>query len=533
MKTSLLLPFALLAATSAAFGQDVPSEYLSFSRKADSLLKAGDNKNAALAYSSAFRTLGNKGYLHERYNAACAWALCGVPDSAFDCLDRIVRNKVLTDFKKLEAENDFTSLHNDKRWPELVELCKADHTAAQKAIAAAKADTKISVMNDRASFLFPAGSKVVKKDHPFRYTGNETDVECELGPATLHFSFTEIMSFGDKNTIANNPGPGHHSKGKIVTDRDGIVSTIHNGWSRGNMICNLKVSMPDHTLFIVSVRTNETGRELKEELNALVEQVFQSIAAGSRRPDLSKHSEVHAIAESNKSFKVNLPENYGRLFSSGRSENTDAPSTVFFVKYATQDQRRNHPEVFLSLNDVQQQYDRHQFHHAADSQTVMIKFLGQNTPFKLYKTGHGPEWIAHAEVKRDDIRPGFTARVGFMTGNESSIDELKWIIANIQLLPDQAFESQSTETALSNDLITSLSPNPAQNNVELAYTAERGKSAKAVLSNQNNVPLKSYDLEAGSNKLQMDVSSYAPGVYFVTMSIDGKNVSTKKLVIAR
>src|SRR3989442_15781992 len=70
--------------------QSTPKEYDELIKQADTLYHSKNYKASALAYSSAFKILGWKGYLEDRYNAARAWAMAGDADSAFFNLERIV-----------------------------------------------------------------------------------------------------------------------------------------------------------------------------------------------------------------------------------------------------------------------------------------------------------------------------------------------------------------------------------------------------------------------------------------------------------
>jgi hypothetical protein len=110
--------------TTTIFGQKVTSEYNAFVKKADSLYNVKDYKNSGIAYSSAFKTLGNKGQTKDRYNAARSWALANVPDSAFDCLFRIVKKRLITNSDTIINEKDFKTLQADKRWQKLLDLVK-------------------------------------------------------------------------------------------------------------------------------------------------------------------------------------------------------------------------------------------------------------------------------------------------------------------------------------------------------------------------------------------------------------------------
>lgn len=110
--------------TQLLFAQIPSSEYKMLVIKGDSLYKVKDYKNSALAYSSAFKDFGWKGTPKDRYNAARSWTLANIPDSAFFCLDRLVNKINYDDYDKIIIEEDFNSLHKDKRWLPLIDQIK-------------------------------------------------------------------------------------------------------------------------------------------------------------------------------------------------------------------------------------------------------------------------------------------------------------------------------------------------------------------------------------------------------------------------
>ncbi len=116
-----------------AFGQTlIPKAYLDFVKKADSLYKAKDYKNAAFTYSSAFKANDWKpAPVSNRYNAACSWALANYPDSAFYQLNRIVTKGNYINYEQITTDADLNSLHNDKRWQPLLELIQQNKYKAE------------------------------------------------------------------------------------------------------------------------------------------------------------------------------------------------------------------------------------------------------------------------------------------------------------------------------------------------------------------------------------------------------------------
>ncbi len=93
---------------------------------------------------------------------------------------------------------------------------------------------------------------------------------------------------------------------------------------------------------------------------------------------------------------------------------------------------------------------------------------------------------------------------------------------------------QNGSPVFSNDKITvsGVFPNPAFATATLEYeiTGEL-KEAKFTLSNVLGSSVAEYKLSRESRKLQFAVTDFAPGIYFYTLSTDGKSLFTRKLII--
>ena len=98
--------------------------YTQYAREADSLYDVKDYLKSAQKFSDAFKTNGWKGLSTDRYNAACSWALAGVPDSAFFQLDRIATKSNYTNIGHITQDTELNSLHDDKRWQPLLAIIK-------------------------------------------------------------------------------------------------------------------------------------------------------------------------------------------------------------------------------------------------------------------------------------------------------------------------------------------------------------------------------------------------------------------------
>jgi hypothetical protein len=145
MKSLITFLFSLIVACNA-FSQD--TEYNAFVTTADSLYRTQNYKESAIEYSKAFKTFGWKGYLVDRYNAACSWALANEVDSALFQLNIIVKKMNYKDYNDIVTDPDLTSLHSDKRWNELLEQIKSNKEKAEANLDKTLVATLDSIFND-------------------------------------------------------------------------------------------------------------------------------------------------------------------------------------------------------------------------------------------------------------------------------------------------------------------------------------------------------------------------------------------------
>jgi hypothetical protein len=123
MKKALLI-LTFFCYTTLAFSQAVQQVYTDGTAKAASLFAEKNYRGSAHAYSDAFKTNGWMGTIPDRYNAACAWALAEIPDSAFSQLEKIALRGKFFNYNRLNNEVSLKSLHSDKRWKSLISIIK-------------------------------------------------------------------------------------------------------------------------------------------------------------------------------------------------------------------------------------------------------------------------------------------------------------------------------------------------------------------------------------------------------------------------
>jgi hypothetical protein len=123
MRNTLLI-LTILFYTTLTFGQAIQKEYLVDIEKAASLFAEKKFKASAYAYSDAFKRNGWMGAIPDRYNAACAWALAEIPDSAFSQLEKVALRGKYFNYNRLNNESSLKSLHLDKRWKAMISIVK-------------------------------------------------------------------------------------------------------------------------------------------------------------------------------------------------------------------------------------------------------------------------------------------------------------------------------------------------------------------------------------------------------------------------
>ncbi|MEI8046442.1 MAG: T9SS type A sorting domain-containing protein [Bacteroidota bacterium] len=75
-------------------------------------------------------------------------------------------------------------------------------------------------------------------------------------------------------------------------------------------------------------------------------------------------------------------------------------------------------------------------------------------------------------------------------------------------------------------------PNPASLRANLDYNLPTSSNnAQLIIRNTLGVVVETVNLEGRSGKNTIDVSGYASGIYFYSISVDGKVVQTKKLIV--
>lgn len=92
----------------------------------------------------------------------------------------------------------------------------------------------------------------------------------------------------------------------------------------------------------------------------------------------------------------------------------------------------------------------------------------------------------------------------------------------------------SDEQLYSSDRITvsNVYPNPASEFAEIDYTVQSSvRDAKVIIYNVLGSPVAEYVLDKNDRKLRINTREMPTSVYFYQLSVDGKKVATKKMLV--
>ncbi|TAE74700.1 MAG: T9SS C-terminal target domain-containing protein [Bacteroidetes bacterium] len=79
--------------------------------------------------------------------------------------------------------------------------------------------------------------------------------------------------------------------------------------------------------------------------------------------------------------------------------------------------------------------------------------------------------------------------------------------------------------------VNKIYPNPASEFAYIDYQINESIKAKITVRNLLGRVVAEYDLSKQENQIKMNVSDFESGVYFYTLSVDGKSIKAKKLIV--
>jgi len=184
-----------------------------------------------------------------------------------------------------------------------------------------KLDNKLSILNDKAFFLFPTAavnssrsSDIMSADPNIN---QETRVVLDIDEMRLVFFAQELFKIGDSNLFENISKEKNDLgfKREITTNHDQILAilstpSIFDTTQNAILVNSMIVKTQDNSIFRIDAYINPEAFKHKVEFIKLTEQVFKTVSKGTRINDKSAKVQTLKSFRTKKAFDFTLPENY-------------------------------------------------------------------------------------------------------------------------------------------------------------------------------------------------------------------------------
>lgn len=301
-----------------------------------------------------------------------------------------------------------------------------------------KIDNKLSILNDRAFFLFPTDAvyeaRATNIMSPDPNINEETRIIFDNGDMRLVFFAQELYTLADNNLFqfVSEQNKQNAIKTKILTDREGMLSilsipTEYDTTEEAILLNNLIVKTEDNTLFTITAYINSSAYKIKEEYQKLTETVFGTLTKGTRIMDRSARKETHKIFGTEKSLTFSLPANYCvtvdqkfdfQVFNLHKYRTITEPNWVQIVIYNGRHPSLVHEEFGLSKNS---------------GQKIKGKFLKQKLDWLFFYMSEYDVYIKEQTVTCDNVAEGATFHIAMLSNNKELIEEITKIVEKIKV----------------------------------------------------------------------------------------------------
>jgi hypothetical protein len=191
--------------------------YIAKIDSANVLLNMKKFSEAGTYFSKAFELNNNLGRINDRYNAAQAWSLAGIKDSAFIQLNKLAAANYNEDLKVV-TDTAFINLRHDARWKDLVVNFKANRGAwlmtkyaklnGNSLALAGKLDSiyyddQLPRLQLPEKLKYYAWSSTEMKEHLAKMSLNDSLNTSKISAILDKYGWSEIAGLGDEavNTV--------------------------------------------------------------------------------------------------------------------------------------------------------------------------------------------------------------------------------------------------------------------------------------------------------------------------------------------
>jgi len=300
-----------------------------------------------------------------------------------------------------------------------------------------KLDNTLSILNDRAFFNFPDSAKNIARPVDIMSTDHninkETRIVYDNGSKRLVFFAQELYTFGgdDLFELVSKEEDENTYLRKVLTKETNLLSilttpTAFDSLNPGIFINSLMVKTQDNTLFRIDAYINPNAYSQKDDYIALTERVFSTMTIGKRTNPLKARKEKVSIFGTEKSFELNIPENYSitvdqkydfQVIKFQKYVNFGDTNWIRLTIYTG-----HHPSFF------NQDYGFDTYQEIQKS-----AFLGKEVDWFYYENKAESIYLKEQKIPSDAIEKGLIVHVAMISNSPQSLADLTKIIEQIQL----------------------------------------------------------------------------------------------------
>jgi len=311
----------------------------------------------------------------------------------------------------------------------------------QNAISSIPLSKKISVLNGRAYFNFPATAYNLQRSgggmSASPNINEETRIIYDTGKMRIVFFIQELYLLGDRtllNQVNNDNAYKKNFVSKELIATDSLYAILsspvkHDSLQRAIMINSLLVQTADGTLFRVDAYIDSNAYAQKQQFKALSENIFKTATNGPRFNARAQRMETYTLSDSSLSFRFRLPANYyitiDKLYD---FEIFKVHKYRSFTDTAWADITIN---VGERQNYTYQNYGLYKQDAIIDSSGMLF---GKPVKWMTYLDNWHGIYLKEEEISSDNfIEPHLAVHVSMVTHGQDNLFELSQLVESIDL----------------------------------------------------------------------------------------------------
>lgn len=290
---------------------------------------------------------------------------------------------------------------------------------------------KMDLLNKKLYLDMPANAKLMPRVADIMATdpnqNQETRIFIENGDRKLVIMATETLIMATDNFLTElnkaEPATEDYSR-KMLNTGDSVITILNtptiyfDSTESAILINSLLVKNPDKTVSRVDAYINPEAYAVKDEYIRLSEKIFNTLAKGTRRLNLSPKSESVKIFGTTSKIKMNLPKNYFVLADEKYDFGVLRVNTYRMLGDTTFSSMTiytgHHPTYFYNEYALNE----------ADAKKVPGKYLGQAIDWLEFRDPSRDLFLREQFVHADFIEPGLILHIAITTNTEKAFKEM-------------------------------------------------------------------------------------------------------------